>query len=160
MRIINIDLLINKIMVVKKTLRAFRSGEFRISKNLYLVLAAITVLTMVMLATEFFSRCAFPTTKIPLFYLGLLIIYSLHKELIRWLGESKVERQGELFVYAWIIFSTTLYVISFATKQYFTSPISGGCESALVASGILTLEVLLIFLITRASKFVKLSKKK
>lgn len=147
-------------MVIRKTLRAFRNGEFRISKNLYLISAAITILTMIMLATEFFSRCAFPTTKIPLFYLGLLIIYSLHKELIRWLGENKVERQGELFVYAWIIFSTTLYVISFATKQYFTSSANGGCESALVSSGVLTLEVLLIFLVTRASKFIKLSKKK
>jgi len=147
-------------MVIRKTLRAFRNGEFRIGKNLYLVSAVITILTMIMLATEFFSRCAFPSTKIPLFYLGLLIIYSLHKELIRWLGENKVERQGELFVYAWIIFSTCLYVISFATKQYFTSPASGGCESALVSSGILTLEVLIIFLVTRASKFIKLSKRK
>jgi len=147
-------------MVIKKTLRAFRNGEFRISKNLYLISAAITILTMIMLATEFFSRCSFPTTKVPLFYLGLLIIYSLHKELVRWLGENKVERQGELFVYAWIIFSTCLYVISFATKQYFTSPANGGCENALVSSGVLTLEVLIIFLVTRASKFIKLSKKK
>ncbi|MFH1582184.1 MAG: hypothetical protein ABIA08_00240, partial [bacterium] len=149
-----------RIMVIKRALKAFRNGEFRISKNLYLVSAAITILTMVMLATEFFSRCAFPSTKIPLFYLGLLIIYSLHKELIRWLGENKVERQGELFVYAWIIFTTCLYVISFASKQYFTSADNGGCESALVSSCILTLEVLLIFLLTRASKFLKLAKKK
>ena len=147
-------------MAIKKTLRAFRNGEFRISKNLYLISAAITILTMIMLATEFFSRCTFPSSKISLFYLGFLIIYSLHKELIRWLGENKVERQGELFVYAWMIFTTCLYVISFATKQYFTSPAIGGCENALVTSGILTLEVLLIFLITRASKFIKLSKKK
>jgi len=147
-------------MVVKKTVKAFRNGEFRISKNLYLVSAAITILTMVMLATEFFSRCAFPSTKMPLFYLGLLIIYSLHKELIRWLGENKVERQGELFVYAWIIFTTCLYVISFVTKQYFTSPANGGCDSALMSSGVLTLEVLLIFLITRGSKFIKLTKRK
>lgn len=148
-----------KHMVIKNTIRSFRKGEFRINRNLYFILAGLTVLTMIMLATEFFSKCSFPSTKIPLFYLGLLIIYSLHKELIRWLGEDKVERQGELFVYAWIMFTTCLYLISFVSRQYFTSSENGGCDSALVSSCTLTLEVLFIFLLTRASKFVKLKRK-
>jgi CDP-diglyceride synthetase len=145
-------------MAIKNTIRSFRSGEFRISKNLYLVSAALTILTMIMLATEFFSRCAFPSTRIPLFYLGLLVIYSLHKELIRWMGEDKVERQGELFVYAWIMFTTFLYVVSFASKQYFTDQNNGGCDSALMTSCTLTLEVLVIYLMTRASKYVKVAR--
>ncbi|MFA5355222.1 MAG: hypothetical protein WC302_00585 [Candidatus Paceibacterota bacterium] len=145
-------------MAIKNTIRSFRAGEFRINKNLYLVSAALTILTMVMLATEFFSRCAFPSTRIPLFYLGLLIIYSLHKELIRWLGEEKVERQGELFVYAWIMFTTFLYVVSFASKQYFTDQAQGGCDSAIVSSCTITLEILVIYLITRASKYVKVAR--
>jgi uncharacterized membrane protein YhdT len=113
---------------------------------------------MIMLATEFFSRCEFPSTRIPLFYLGLLIIYSLHKELIRWLGEDKVERQGELFVYAWIMFTTFLYVVSFASRQYFTDQTKGGCDSALMSSCTITLEVLFIYLMTRASKYVKIAR--
>ncbi|MFH1714409.1 MAG: hypothetical protein ABH831_02350 [Candidatus Nealsonbacteria bacterium] len=135
------------------TIKQLRNAEFKINKNLYFICGVITVFTMVMLSVEFFSGCAFPSTRIPLFYLGILIIYSLHKELIRWLGERKAERQGEYFVYGWIAFTSLIYLINFTSKQHFSL---AGCEAPLTSSAIITLEVLTIFLLTRASKFVKL----
>lgn len=143
--------------MVQNKLKSLKDSEFKINKNLYLICGVITIFTMMMLATEFFSRCDFPPTRIPLFYLGILIIYSLHKEIVRWLGERKVDRQGEYFVYGWITFTLILYLVNFLSKQYFTCPENGGCDSALINSCILTLEVLAIFLITRASKFIKLN---
>ena len=71
---------------------------------------------MVIKLAEFFSRGAFAPTKIELFYLGVLVIYSLHKEMVRWLGERKVERQGECFVYIWVGLTTALYLINFFTN--------------------------------------------
>lgn len=136
--------------------KKLRGAEAKINQNLYLICGGITVLTMIMLAFEFFSRCDFPSTKIPMFYLGILIIYSLHKELVRWLGERRAERQGEYFVYAWVIFTSLLYIVSFSSKQYFTSPQKGGCDTALITACVITLEVLAVFLVTRASKFIKL----
>ena len=140
-----------------KTIIPLRCAEYKINKHLFLICGIITVFTMAMLAAEFFSRCEFPSTKIPIFYLGILIIYSLHKELIRWLGEKRAEHQGEYFVYAWITFTLFLYVVSFVTKQYFVATEEGDCSGALITSCVITLGVLAIFLITRASKFVKLS---
>ena len=143
-------------MATDKTIIPLRNAEYRINRHLFLICGVITVFTMAMLASEFFSRCAFPSTKIPIFYLGVLIIYSLHKELVRWLGEKKAERQGEYFVYAWIAFTLFLYIVSFVTKQHFVAAEEGDCSGALITSCVITLEVLAIFLITRTSKFIKL----
>lgn len=143
-------------MTTDKTIIPLRNAEYKINRHLFLICGVITVFTMAMLASEFFSKCEFPSTKIPIFYLGVLIIYSLHKELVRWLGEKKAERQGEYFVYAWIAFTLFLYVVSFVTKQYFVAAEEGECSGPLITSCVITLEVLAIFLITRTSKFIKL----
>jgi hypothetical protein len=109
-----------------------------------------------MVATEFFTRCEFPSTGTPIFYLGVLIIYSMHKEIVRWLGEKKAERQGEYFVYAWMAFTMFLHIVSFLSKEYYTDREQGGCDSPLITSCVLTFEVLAIFLLTRTSKLIKL----
>lgn len=142
-------------MPINNNLKNLKKLEIGINKNLYIICAVITIVTMAMVAIEFFSRGSFPSTRIGLFYLGILIIYSLHKELVRWLGERKVERQGEYFVYAWIGFTTLLYIINFLTKDFFIYSAQGATLATLGQTCILTLEVLVIFLITRGSKLIK-----
>ncbi len=144
-----------KSMAINDNFKNLRKLEVKINKNLYLICGVITILAMTMLAMEFFSRGVFPSTRISLFYLGVLILYSLHKELVRWLGERKVEHQGEYFVYGWIVFTTLLYVINFLTKDYFSYSVQGLPLSILRETSILALQVLAIFLITRGSKLIK-----
>lgn len=127
-----------------------------ISRNLFIICAFITVVAMAMSVIEFFSRGTFFPTNINLFYLGVLAIYSLHKELVRWLGHSKIERQGEYFVYAWVILTTTLYIINFASKDFYSYLVQGGPSGDLRDIAILTLEVLAIFILTRCLKIFRI----
>ncbi len=137
------------------TLRKLRTMEAKINRNLYLICGGVTVLTMIMMLVEFLTRGAFPPTKISLFYLGVLLLYSLHKELVRWMGDRKVDYQGEYFVYGWIGLTTLLYIVNFLSKDYFSHSIHGAPLVALKEASILTLEVLAIFLVTRGSKLIK-----
>lgn len=142
-------------MAIKDNFKNLRKLETGINKHLYIICGAVTLITMVMVATQFFSRGDFPPTRIGLFYLGILILYSLHKELVRWLGERKVEHQGEYFVYGWIVFTTLLYIINFLSKDYFSYSAQGLPLATLRETSVLTLQVLAIFLITRGSKLMK-----
>lgn len=143
-------------MVVNNTIKKLRKLEGGINRHLYVICGIVTLTTMVMIAIEFFTRGAFPPIKIGLFYLGVLLLYSLHKELVRWLGERKVDRQGEYFVYGWLIFTTLLYIINFFTKDFFSCSVAGVPLITLQEASTLTLEVLAIFLITRGSKLIKI----
>lgn len=143
-------------MAITNEFKELKEIEKEVNRHLYLICAVITIITMAMIAARFFTRGDFPSTRIGIFYLGILIIYSLHKELVRWLGERKVERQGEYFVYGWIAFTTLLYVVNFLTKDYFSYSGQGVPLTILRETGILTLEVLAIFLITRGSKLIKI----
>lgn len=128
--------------------------EGKINKNLYLICSIVTILTMTMMTMEFFTRGLFPPARIDFFYLGVLLIYSLHKELLRWLDKGKVKRQGECFVYGWIILTTILYFVNFLAKGYFNHS-SGQLSSVLQNISFLTLEVLGIFIFTRCLKILK-----
>ncbi|MBU2539744.1 hypothetical protein KJ786_01095 [Patescibacteria group bacterium] len=70
-------------------IRKMRELEVALSRNLYLICAFVTLITMIMTVIEFFSRGTFFPNHMGLFYLGILLIYSLHKEMIRWLGRAK-----------------------------------------------------------------------
>ena len=107
---------------------------------------------------EFFSRGLFSPANMSLLYLGILIIYSLHKELIRWIGigKRKIERQGEYFVYAWIGFTTLLYIINFLSKNYFSYTPQGEPLDTLESLSIISIEVLAIFILTRCLKVLKI----
>lgn len=142
-------------MPKKTKLKTIRETEGMINKNLYRVCGLITIIVMAMMAIGFFSRGTFPSPKIGIFYFGVLIIYSFHKELLRWLGEKKVERQGEYFVYVWIGLATTLYVINFLSKDYFGYSPQGMTLSPLREICFITLEVFGIFILTRGSKLLK-----
>ena len=145
-----------RLMNNDNTIKKIKEVEIGINKNLYLICGIVTLLTMIMIATEFFTRGAFPPTRIAIFYLGILIVYSLHKELVRWLGEKRVERQGEYFVYGWIIFAVILHIINFLSKDFFAFSAKGEPTDTLQQTCILALEVLLIFFITRTSKLIKI----
>lgn len=138
-------------------LKKIRDTELVLSRNLYLICASITFITMVMTVVEFFSRGMFFPNHMNLFYLGVLGIYALHKEVIRWLSHRKIERQGEYFVYAWVILTTVLYVINFVSGDFYNYTPQGGPAGSLRDSAIMTLEVLLVFILTRSLKIVSLA---
>jgi len=140
-----------------KEKQKIKDTEAILSRNLYLLCAFVTLVTMVMSVIEFFSRGTFFPTHMNLFYLGILAIYSVHKELVRWLGHKKIERQGEYFVYAWILLTIFLYIVNFASKDYYTHLVQGGPSTDLRDISILTLEVLGIFVLTRCLKIIELT---
>lgn len=143
-------------MKQKDQLKQIKSIELGINSHLFVICAGVTLAVMAMTLIDFFTRGNLFTVQIAPFYLGVLVIYSLHKEIVRWLGERKVERQGEFFVYIWIGMTTALYIINFATRNYFSVTQEGLSISTLQSTTILTLEVLAIFLFTRFMKVLKI----
>src|SRR4030042_3833433 len=99
--------------------------ESGINKHLFIICASVTIAVIAMTLVDFFTRGNLFTVQIAPFYLGVLVIYSLHKEIVRWLGERRAERQGELFVYAWIGLTTALYIINFISRNYFSVTVEG-----------------------------------
>jgi len=137
--------------------KRIREIETQINNHLFIICAVVTVAVMAMMLTEFFTRGGFPSTQIALFYLGVLVLYSLHKEIVRWLGQRKIDRQGELFVYVWIGLTTALYLVNFLTKNYFSISPEGVSVDTIKKISILTMEVLAIFIFTRILKILKIS---
>jgi len=142
--------------ITEEKLAKIRKIEFSINKHLFRICAAITLIAMVMVTIEFFTRGAFPPSRIGFLYIGILFIYSIHKEMLRWLEEKKIERQGEYFLYSWIALALLLYLVNFLTKDYFSYSTEGMRVESLREVSVITVEVGAIFLITRLSKIVKL----
>ena len=146
--------------IPEEKLKKVREIEFTINKHLFLICATITLIAMLMVTIEFFSRGAFPPSKIGFFYIAILFVYSIHKEMLRWLGEKKIERQGEYFLYSWIGLTVILYIINFLAKDYFSYSPEGMSAESLKVVSIITIEVALIFLFTRLSKVIKVISEK
>jgi len=142
--------------IPEEKLTKIREIEFSINKQLFRICAAITLMAMAMVITEFFTRGTFLPSRIGFLYIGILFIYSVHKEMLRWLEEKKVERQGEWFLYSWIALALILYLVNFLTKDYFSCSTEGARTESLKEVTEITLEVGAIFLIARLSKVVKL----
>jgi len=142
--------------IAEEKLAKIREIEFSINKHLFHICAIITLIAMVMVTIEFLTRGAFPPSRIGFLYIGILFIYSVHKEMLRWLGEKKIERQGEYFLYSWIALALVLYLVNFFTKDYFSCSAEGVKIGSLREVAEITLEVGAIFLITRLSKVVKI----
>ncbi len=139
----------------EENLIKIRKVEHAVSKNLFLICVVITVIIMLMVTIEFFSRGAFLPSRIGFFYIGVLFIYSIHKEMLRWLEEKGEDRQGEYFLYSWIGLATLFYVINFITKDYFRFSLEGKPNECISEISIITLEVAGIFIVTRMSKIIK-----
>jgi len=137
--------------IAEEKLKRIKKIESAINKNLFLFCGIITGVVIIMYLIEFFSRGKFPPAQISFFYIGIVLFYSLHKEMLRWLGEKEIERQGEWFFYVWIILTLTLYIINFSTKNYFSGPLNSLREITIT-----TLQVGAIFVFTRLSKIVKI----
>lgn len=129
--------------------------ENSISKNLFVVCVVVTLATMAITLVDFFSRGTFVPAKINFFYISVVAIYSLHKELIRWLGDKKVKRGGEIFVYAWVILTTALYIINFFSHDYYSYSAEGYALGDLRDVSYLTVEVLGLFFLTRILKILE-----
>jgi hypothetical protein len=128
----------------------FKKTELKINKRLYLISGILTLLVMLMFCLEFFTRGKFPEVKLKTFYIFVLLIYTIHKEFIRWLDEKEVERKGEIFVYLWIGFTVFFYLVDFFTKNRFNQ------HFVLDEITLTSLEVLAIFILARISKSAQL----
>jgi len=133
--------------------------ETKINNVLFWVCFFITILAVLMTLLEFFSRDEYPPTSISLFYIGVLAIYSLHKEAIRFLDQSSAEKsqrpkKGELFVYFWIIMTAILYLINFLSKNRFAYTANGDEATGLMTATYLTLEVGIVFIVARILKLL------
>jgi hypothetical protein len=135
-----------------KKIREIRKVEKGINNNLFIICTIVTLVTMAMMVINFFSRGSFSPSKIGFFYLVVVLIYSLHKEFVRWLGEKKTRRQGEYFVYAWIILTTVLYVVNFFCNNYYSFSKEGYAVGTLADVAYTAMEVLGVFVITRIMK--------
>jgi len=140
----------------EESLINIRRAELGINNNLFLVCFIVTLVVMIMVIVEFFSRGNFLPTRIGFFYIGVLFIYSAHKEMLRWIEEKKGERQGEYFLYSWIVLTIILYVINFLTKDYFSYSLEGKPIGCLSEVSVITLEAGAIFLLARLSKVIKI----
>ena len=138
-----------------RELKQIRKVESAINRNLYLLCSILTLLTMAVIFVEFFSRGAFPNFRIDIFYLGVLLIYSAHKELIRLMGKKNFWHHGEYFVYMWVVITIVLYLINFITKGYYTLSATNQQSTVLADTSFLTLEVMGVFIISRALKIAR-----
>jgi len=139
-----------------ENLTQIRKVESIINRNLFLVCIVITIIVMAMMTIEFFSRGGFLPSRIGFFYIGVLFIYTAHKEMLRWLEEKKAERQGEVFLYSWIGLTTLFYIVNFLTKDYYSLSLDGKPLECIAQASVITLEVAVIFLLARLSKVIKI----
>ncbi len=142
--------------ISQEKLKTIRRAEIAINKNLFTICVVLSLITMGIVGIEFFSQKIFPSSKISFFYIGILFIYSIHKEMLRWIGAKRIERQGEWFVYAWIGFTIILYLINFSTKGYFNYPLGDTSSESLNQIAFTTLEICGIFILSRVSKMAKI----
>lgn len=131
--------------------------ELRINKNLFWLSVFVTFLSLTMMLVEFFTRGAFPVTRIGLFYIGVLFVYSIHKEALRWIGGKRIqkgERKGEYFLYVWIIVTSILYLLNFLMKDYFVFDDMGNELLALSEITATALKACGVFIFARTAKVI------
>ena len=131
--------------------------ENKINNILFGLCFCITLLAIFMALLEFFSRGAYPSTHISIFYIGVLTIYALHKEALRFLERStpqRGQRSGEIFVYVWIIITAFLYLLNFLTKNYYSYSDTGEELKALMNITFTALEVGAVFILARILKLL------
>lgn len=129
-----------------------RKEERKINNILFSLCLFITIISVGMMLLGFFTKGEFPPTRIGTFYVVVLLIYSLHKEALRWIekeGDIEQQKKGEVFVYIWIIVTTFLYLINFLTRDYF---LINGSMRALSEITFTTIEVCGVFIFTRLLK--------
>ena len=146
-----------KLKMRVEQLQTLRLTEEKINKNLFLVASGVSIVAMAMATIAFFTRGVFASGQMAMFYLGVVIVYSFHKELVRWLGNEKVGRQGESFVYGWVGLTTIFYIIDFLTKGYFSESPAGEPIETIKEMAALTIEVFIIFILTRGLKLIKVA---
>lgn len=134
---------------------SLRKVEGRINQNLFVICSIVTLATMALMAIDFFTRGSFLPSQFNLFYLAVVLIYSLHKELLRWLGDKKERRQGEIFVYGWVLLTTLLYVVNFFSRNYYSYSKEGYPVGTLREISFLTVEILVVFILTRFFKLLE-----
>lgn len=131
--------------------------ESKINIILFWLCFLITLLAIFMALLEFFSRGAYPPSNINIFYIGILTIYALHKEALRFLERSMPKRRpksGEFFVYVWIIITAGLFLVNFLSKNYFSYSEAGYELKTLMSISFTTLEVGGVFILARILKLL------
>lgn len=131
--------------------------ETKINDVLFWICFSVTILAIAMALLEFFSQGLFPPSGINIFYIGVLTIYALHKEAIRFLQRSEPKRGprgGEVFVYIWIIMTAGLYLTNFLTKNYFSYSPTSQELNTLMSITFTTIEVGAVFILARILKLL------
>ena len=131
--------------------------ETKISNILFWLCFFITFLAIFMSLVEFFSKGEFPPSRINVFYIGILTIYALHKEALRFLERSsseKSQKRGEFFVYLWIVITAVLYLINFIKKDYYSYSLDNRELNSLMNITFTTLEVGGVFVLARILKLL------
>lgn len=150
-----------KYLMPKKTKEKGKElSEESINSSLYAICLTVTLIAVVTTLVRFFSRGAYPPDEINFFYLGVLALYSLHKEAVHWLTEKadgQRKRKGEYFVYLWLILAATLYCINFFSKGYFGVADDGRELHALRDTALIAIEVSGVFVISRFLKIFRLA---
>lgn len=135
--------------------KSVRTVEKKINNTLYLISFFLTIVAMTMHLVEFFSRGKFPPIRMNFFYIGILTIYALHKEAVRWLIEKEEEwtqKRGEYFFYLWVLMATFFFAINFFTKDYFYFSSSGKELNTITNTAFTALEVGAVFIVARFLK--------
>ena len=135
--------------------KSVRSVEKKINHTLYLISFFLTIIAMAMNLIEFFNRGKFPPIRMNFFYIGILTIYALHKEAVRWLIEKDEEwtqKRGEYFFYLWVLMATIFFAINFFSGDYFYFSPSGEQLNTTTNTAFTALEVGAIFIIARFLK--------
>ncbi len=134
--------------------------EKRINNILFYLCFFITLLALGIVLIQFLSRGLYPSSHIGFFYVGVLLIYAIHKEALRWILDEKEERKqkkGEYFVYLWIVIVALLYLINFIYKDYFRFSPTGQELQTLTEISIIALEVGGVFALTKILKIVAIT---
>ncbi|MDO9542222.1 MAG: helix-turn-helix domain-containing protein [Kiritimatiellia bacterium] len=133
----------------KETLPAGQAGKERPPFNevsfLFPLLTIYTVGYLGLMIADFVLKRAFdlPDGILPV-YIALLGAYAADKEIRRWIGAPEPARKGSFFVYLWLLFFLTAYIIySFRPEYVLPNNLTAVC-----------LQVLAIFFGSKASKYV------
>lgn len=132
-----------------------KTNEQSVNSILFKIAMLTTFIAMTTSVVRFFTREAYPPNGIEIFYIGVLAIYSLHKEILNWIMEregGEHKRRGEIFVYLWLILAAALYIVNFFSKGYYKHSVTGQESHALAEISFIALEVGGIFVLSRAIK--------
>ncbi len=135
-----------------------KQDELRINDTLFYLCVFVTLVAVGVTLFRFFGYGRTGVVSMNAFYIGVIAIYALHKEAMRWIldgTEVSTHRHGEKFVYFWIIVVAILFLINFVSGGAYPGDREG---AILTDTSLMALEVGAFFLIARIAKIARICK--